>query len=65
MAEQENLSKMSSSIAQRLSFFVEADAIIDKLGLPSFSIHSDTFSNGLEKIDSCIIFLNQKVSNIT
>ena len=61
MAEQEKLSGMSENLAQRLSYFVEADSIIEKLGLPSFSIHSESFSYALDKIDGCIIFLHKKV----
>ena len=43
MAEQEKLSEMSNIVTKRLSYFVEADAVIEKLGLPSFSIHSESF----------------------
>ena len=61
MSEQEELTELSSSVNQRLSYFIEADAIIEKLGLPSFSIHSESFAHALDKIDSCIIFLHNKV----
>jgi len=61
MAEQEKLTEMSNSVTQRLSYFIEADGVIEKLGLPSFSIHSESFSHALDKIDSCIIFLHKKV----
>ena len=61
MAEQEKLSEMSNNVVQRLSYFTEADSIIEKLGLPSFSIHSESFSHALDKIDSCIVFLHKKV----
>ena len=64
MAEQEKLSEMSDNVVQRLSYFTEADSIIEKLGLPSFSIHSESFSHALDKIDSCITFLHKKVFKI-
>ena len=64
MAEQEKLSEMSDNVVQRLSYFTEADSIIEKLGLPSFSIHSESFSYALDKIDSCITFLHKKVFKI-
>ena len=64
MAEQEKLSLMSDSVVQRLSYFTEADSIIEKLGLPSFSIHSESFSHALDKIDGCIMFLHKKVRYI-
>ena len=63
MSEQEKLSVMSTNVNRKLTYFIEADTVIEKLGLPSFSIHSESFSHTLDKIDGCIMFLNKKVSS--
>ena len=63
MSEQEKLSVMSTNVNKKLTYFIEADTVIEKLGLPSFSIHSESFSHTLDKIDGCIMFLNKKVSS--
>ena len=63
MSEQEKLSVMSTNVNKKLAYFIEADTVIEKLGLPSFSIHSESFSHTLDKIDGCIMFLNKKVSS--
>ena len=38
----------------------QVEGLAEKLGTPSFSIHSDYFAEALNKIDNCVTFLAQE-----
>ena len=38
----------------------QVEGLAEKLGTPSFSIHSDYFAEALNKIDKCVTFLAQE-----
>jgi len=60
MTEQEQLSRYSQDVTSRLTYYNEVEGLAEKLGTPSFSIHSDYFAEALNKIDNCVTFLAQE-----
>ena len=60
MTEQEELSHYAKELSSRLVYYNEAEGMVEKLGLPSFSIHSEFFAETLKKIDACVAFLQGK-----
>lgn len=61
--EQQKLQSIANDIEQRLHYFNQADLLHQSLQSPTLSVASDTFRDYLNKIDNCLSYLGDHVSN--
>ena len=59
------LSKTYEEIKHKLEYFTCLDTLQQKLSNPALSVTSDTFYGVLDKLDACIEYINNNVSNFS
>ena len=60
MTEWNDLSKYLEDVSNRLNYHLQAEGMVEMLGLPTYSVHTEHFASTLDKIDNCVTFLQRK-----
>lgn len=63
LIDQMNLQKSSDEISKKLQYFTSLTQLSQMLSMPALSVSSVSFFEMLEKIDVCMEYMTENVSN--